>query len=50
MKVGVPLDKNVLALLAIMESDSAIDDAIHRKMHGIRVVTAGKGIPLVILN
>ena len=42
--------KNVLALLATMESASAIDDAIHRKMLGIRVVIARKEILLVISN
>ena len=46
MKVAVPLAKNVLALLAIMASASAIDGTIQRKMRGKGVVR----ITLVILN
>ena len=50
MKVGVPLVKKKVAPLATMASASAIDGAIQRKMRGQGVVTAGKGITLVISN
>ena len=48
MKVGVTLDKYVLAPLATMASAYAIDGAIQRKMHGRAAVRAGKGITLII--
>ena len=50
MKVGTPLAKTFLEPLATMESASALDSAIQRKMHGLGVVREGKGIFLVILN
>ena len=44
MKLAAPLAKIVLAPLATLESDTAIDSA------GQKVVTAGKGTTSIILN
>ena len=48
MTVAVPLVKNVIAPLALMESVFAQDGAVQRKMSGRGVVTAG--IALVTQN
>ena len=50
MKLAAPLAKIVLAPLATLESDTAIDGAIQRKMYVQKVVTAGKGTTSIILN
>ena len=48
MKVGVPLAKNVLAVLVTMVSTSSTDGAIQRKMRRKGVARAEKEIILVI--
>ena len=48
MTVAVPLVKNVIAPLPLMESVFAQDGAVQRKMRGRGVVTAG--IALVTQN
>ena len=48
MKVGVPLAKNVLAVLVTMVSTSSTDGAIQIKMRGKGVARAEKEIILVI--
>ena len=50
MKVAAPVVNNVLAPLAAMAWASATDGAIQRKMCGLGVVVAEKGITLVISN
>ena len=50
IKVIVLLAKNVLALLAIMVSASAIDGTVRRRMLGRGVVRARKRMTLVISN
>ena len=50
IKVIVLLAKNVLALLAIMASASAIDGTVRRRMLGRGVVRARKRMTLVISN
>ena len=50
MKVGTPLAKTISEPLATMESASALDGAIQRKIHGLGVARAGKRIFFVIWN
>ena len=50
IKFAVLLVKKALALAATVESPSAIDGAIQRKMCRRGVVRAGKGINLAISN
>ena len=50
IKVIVLLAKNILALLAIMASASAIDGTVRRRMLGRGVVRARKRMTLVISN
>ena len=50
MKIAVPLGKNVQVPLATMESASAIDGAIQRKICETGVIKARKGITLAISN
>ena len=50
MKVAAPVVNNVLAPLAAMAWASATDGAIQRKICGLGVVVAEKGIILVISN
>ena len=50
MKIAAPLAKNDFEPFATMESASPIDGAVQRKMHGQKVVRAGKGITLVNMD
>ena len=50
MKVAAPVVNNVLAPLAAMAWASATDGPVQRKICGLGVVVAEKGITLVISN